>query len=366
MTADLSFITEVEDAISNGSRDRRRDMLRHVTDLFIVGAAQYSDEDVALYDDVIIRLAVDIEVSARALLAVRLASIPNAPPNIMRSLASDDINDVAGPVLAQSERLDDTTLVETASKKGQEHLLAISRRRCLSETVTDVLVERGDPQVVLSTAENRGAKFSETGFAKLVERSDGDDRLAECVGLRPDLPPRLFLKLLAKASQAVRTKLEAAHPNAGREVHQAVDEVTSRIRAEMLAASPDYAAARAGVKFLHQSGLLDDSKLGSFAQAGRFEEIAVALALLSDVPIQFIERALLQEAPDTLLILARSLGLSWPTVKAILVMRGGKRFVSRGEIAHCLASFERLKHATAQEIVRFYRAREQTAAKLFA
>ena len=137
-------------------------------DLFIVGAVQYSDEDVTRFDDVIIRLAVDIEISARALLAIRLAPIPNAPTGIIRSLAADDIIDIAGPVLTQSERLDDTTLAETPSKKGQEHLLAILRRRCLCEAVTDVLVERGDQQVVLSTAENRGAKFSETGFATLV------------------------------------------------------------------------------------------------------------------------------------------------------------------------------------------------------
>ena len=104
-------------------------------------------------------------------------------------------------VLIQSERLDDPTLVENARKKSQEHLLAISRRRSLSEMVTDVLLERGDQQVVLSTAENRGAKFSEAGFEMLVQRSAGDDRLTGCVGSRPDIPPHLFLKLLAIASE---------------------------------------------------------------------------------------------------------------------------------------------------------------------
>ncbi len=189
-----------------------------VTDLFIMGSEQYSDDEIALFDDVIIRLAAEIELSARSLLAVRLAPIPNAPPKIIRALAFDDAIEVARPVLVQSERLDDPTLVENGRRKGQEHLLAISRRRSLSEPVTDVLVERGDQRVVLSIAENRGARFSDGAFAILVRRSAGDDRLAACVGSRPEIPAHLFLDLLAKASHIVRAKLEAAHPQAKREV----------------------------------------------------------------------------------------------------------------------------------------------------
>src|SRR5204863_4052390 len=115
-------------AIAAGSNGRRREMLQRVTDLFIVGSPAYSDDEIDLFDDVITRLAAEIEQSARALLAVRLAPIPNAPPKIMRALASDDSIDVAAPVLAQS---DEPMLVETATRKSQEHLLAISRRRSL-------------------------------------------------------------------------------------------------------------------------------------------------------------------------------------------------------------------------------------------
>jgi uncharacterized protein (DUF2336 family) len=45
--------------------------------------------------------------------------------------------------LSQSERVDEPTLIEGASKKSQDHLFAISGRLRLSVPVTDVLVERG-------------------------------------------------------------------------------------------------------------------------------------------------------------------------------------------------------------------------------
>ena len=358
MSFDLRLINDVENAIATGSVERRNTALRRVTDLFLVGSEQYSDDEIALFDDVIIRLAAEIELSARSLLAVRLAPVPNAPPRTIRALAFDDAIEVARPVLVQSERLDDRALVENGRKKGQEHLLAISRRRSLSEEVTDVLVQRGNQQVVLSAAENRGARFSDLGFATLVQRSAGDDKLAACVGSRPEIPAGLLVELLAKASHIVRAKLEVEHPQAKRKVQQAVEEASERIWIEVLDGSPERAAARALVETLRRSGELDGSKLQAFAKDGRLEETTTAIALMCKISLQFVERAMMQERSETVLVLARAVGLSWSAVKAILLLRAGKRIIAADEIAQCLARFERLKPATAKEILRFYQKRD--------
>jgi hypothetical protein len=226
-----------------------------------------------------------------------------------------------------------------------------------------VLVQRGNQRVVLSTAENGGARFSDLGFAILVQRSAGDDRLAACVGSRPEIPPHLFLELLAKASHIVRAKLEVEHPREQREVRQVVEEVAEHIRTEALDGLPDHAAARALVESLHRSGALDDDKLRTFAKDGRPEEITAALALMCNISLQFVERAMMQERPETILVLARAAGLSWSTVKAILLLQAGKRIIAADEVAQCLARFERLKPATATEILRFYRKRDLAGTK---
>jgi uncharacterized protein (DUF2336 family) len=256
-----------------------------------------------------------------------------------------------------SERLDDPALVRNAREKSQEHLLAISQRQSLSEAVTDVLVARGDQQVVLTTARNRGARFSNKGYAKLVERSQGDDTLAECVGSRPDIPSHLFLILLAKASKAVQDKLEALHPYAKRQVRQAVAEATIRIRDQSLAATPSSLAARASVEELRDAGQLDAEKIAALAKAGRFDETTAALALICDLPFEFVLRAMTQDRAETALVLIKAAELPWPTAKAILALRSANRPMAPDEMAQCLASFERLKPATAQEIARFYRLR---------
>jgi hypothetical protein len=53
-------------------------MLRRVTDLLVDGANVYTDEHVALFDDVIGRLSRGIEAKVRAELSNRLAPIANA------------------------------------------------------------------------------------------------------------------------------------------------------------------------------------------------------------------------------------------------------------------------------------------------
>src|SRR3954471_16874000 len=134
-----SLLDELQSTLAHGSVARRVETLRKVTDLFINGAVDYSDEQIGLFDDVFQCLMVHIETSARALLANRLAPIDTAPPGTIRALALDDIIEIAAPVLSGSERLDDDALIETARNKSQAHLLAISIRTVLSGAVTDVL-----------------------------------------------------------------------------------------------------------------------------------------------------------------------------------------------------------------------------------
>src|SRR5258705_1105002 len=225
-----NLLDELQTTLAHGPVARRVETLRRVTDLFLGGAVDYSDEQIALFDDVFHCLMRHIEASAKALLANRLAPVDTAPPLTIRALAFDDLIEVAAPVLAQSERLDDEALIETARNKSQAHLMAISTRKTLSGAVTDVLVLRGNDEVVQSTVNNPGAEFTERGFTRLVNRAEGDDNLATCVGLCPTIPRHLYLKLVAKASDVVRQRLGAPTPTQAAGVPTAGNETTHRAR----------------------------------------------------------------------------------------------------------------------------------------
>src|SRR5436190_20604122 len=172
MHSPISIMTDVEVAIAHGSSARRAEMLRRVTDLFIGQSPQYSNDEIALFDEVIGMLAAEIETAARITLATQLAPIPNAPQKIINRLATDDAIEVARPVLAHSDRVDETTLIQSAMMRSQQHLLAICRRRTISERITDVLIARGERQVLAGLAGNPGAQISEHGYSTLVNRSE--------------------------------------------------------------------------------------------------------------------------------------------------------------------------------------------------
>jgi uncharacterized protein (DUF2336 family) len=187
-----SLIAELEDAVKNHSADKRLATLRRVTDLFLNEADRLNDQQIHVFDDVLVKLIQRIETKALAELSSRLAPIDNAPIEVIRRLARDDEITVAAPVLAQSPRLTANDLIEVARTKSQGHLLAISGRKALEESVTDVLLSHGDRQVATRLATNSGARFSESGFEKLVQKGETDASLAEKVGLRLDLPARLL------------------------------------------------------------------------------------------------------------------------------------------------------------------------------
>src|SRR5262245_42979008 len=99
MSDRTSLIRELEDAIERGSNQRRAETLHRVANLFTKRSGELSEHHVELFDDVILRLAREIETKARAELARQLAPLDNAPPNTVRNLAQDDAIEVAAPVL---------------------------------------------------------------------------------------------------------------------------------------------------------------------------------------------------------------------------------------------------------------------------
>jgi uncharacterized protein (DUF2336 family) len=360
-SAPIAFLDEIGEALAHGSRERRESMLRHVTDLFAGRAADYSEDEVALFDDVINLLAAEIEFHARVALATQLAPIPNAPPRIVKALAFDDAIEIAAPVLTKSARLDDASLVTVARTRSQQHLLAICGREALSETVTDSVILRGDRRVLMRLADNAGARISERGYGVFAERADGDDKLIERLGLRADIPRAIFLMLLAHASALVREKLEAARPDLRAEVSEAVAAAALSLQEESRDISAE-AAAQSLVFSLHGTGELRDNYVEIFSRAGQFEETAFAISQLCDLPVRAVERALAQKRSETVLILAKAAALHWPATLAILQMRAARLGIPVGNLEQARASFDKLKPATAQELVRFYRARETAPA----
>jgi len=344
----------LEEVLQHGSAERRARTLQRITTLFLNSADQFNEDHVALFDGVFTRLIEEIESKARAELSNRLAPVSNAPIEAVRRLAKDDDITVAGPVLEQSPRLPDADLVDIAKTKSQAHLLAISGRTGIAEQVTDELVRRGDRHVVRGVADNRDARLSDRSFTTLVNQAEEDGILAEKVGMRPDIPPRLFRDLLLKATEVVQQRLlAAAKPDTQAEIRRVLVRVSNEVAT---ATSRDFSAAEYLIETLNKQGRLNEAALVDFASTGKYEEMLAALSRLCVVPIDVVDRLMGGDRPDPILILCKSAGWEWPTVKALIMARPGKGASSTG-LDTAFSNFERLSPATAQRVMRFWQAR---------
>jgi uncharacterized protein (DUF2336 family) len=357
MGAPASLLPELEDVVQHGTAERRAETLRRITSLFLDGAAAFNEHHVALFDDVIGCLIEEIEAKALAELARRLAPVPNAPAGVVSTLARNDDIEVAGPLLKQA-RLDDPDLMYVAETKSQAHLLALSARTGISEALSDILVARGDRDVARSIATNHQARLSEDAFTALVQRAEQDGVLAEKVGMRTDIPPRLFRQLLMQASDVVQKRLLAqARPDTQAEIRKVLAKVTDEVGAK--AAPRNYTAAMSAVRALHKERKLGEADIAEFANAGRYEETIAALATVCAVPVEVVDRLMNGERADPVLILARAAGFGWPTVRAIIGARPGAKATAQ-VVDAAFENFERLTSATAQRVVRFWQVRQGT------
>lgn len=350
-------LPDVDELVRDVSPARRGEAVRKLGVLFAESAEHFNAQHVALFDAVLKCLLLEAGSDVRADLADRIASLVNAPPSVVRELVHDDVIRVSAPLLRASPLIDEPTLIEIARMKGQPHLLAISQRAAISENITDVILRRGEREVVRSVARNLTAAFSVLGYSSLVQRAADDGTLAVAVGQREDLPAPLLQQLLSESVDLVRRKMfQAASParKAGL-ARSMVDMVTDGDRPS---GKHDYADAQKLVGDLHETGDLNQEAIAKFARERKFEETVAALAAISGLTVDAVDQIVSGGKRDSILILGRALGLGWATVRPLLALRLALgRNPSVTDVEEARVSFERLSLSTAQRMLKFWKDR---------
>ncbi|HEY4203432.1 MAG TPA: DUF2336 domain-containing protein [Xanthobacteraceae bacterium] len=350
-------IPELQDIARSVAPARRAAAIRQISELFVQGSELFGADHVALFDGILLGLLPQTEIAARAELAERLATLVNAPPRLVGELARADQIAVAGPLLRSSPLIVESVLVELARSRGQDHLLAISERQMVSAAVTDLVIRRGDRDVVRRLAGNAGAQFSEAGYGGLLKRATDDGMLAIAVGQREDLSASQLNELLATSVDLVRRRLFAqATPSRKAVIAQAMTTLSEgKVRPVV---RRDFTSAQRAIIALHRAGQLDESTLFGFAKAHQYEEAIVALAAMARIPVAMTEGLFTGPRIDSILVLGKSLDLAWPTVRAIVVLRlGPNRVPAETDIENARLNFQRLVPVTAQRMLAFWRSR---------
>jgi uncharacterized protein (DUF2336 family) len=358
MTIATSLIPGLDEIVRHGDPKRRAEAARRIAELFLQGAANFRPDHVDLFDGVLTDLVPHTEPAARAALAERLSVLANAPRGLVGQLAREDEILIAGPLLRRSPVIDEGALIEIARLKGQGHLLAMTERPTLTPGVTDVIVRRGDREVVRRAAVNAGAEFSHAGYSALIKRAGSDAVLTLAVGQREDLSGVQLKDLLAGSIDIVRRRLfDVVKPQRQAAISRAISEISGV--PEIVESRRDFAPAQRAILALHRAGELNEAALLGFAKTFKYEESVAALAAMSGVKIATLDRLIAGDRHDPILIVGKAVDLEWPTVRAlILLRRGPNRVPSPADIESARVNFARLMPSTAERVVSFWQTRQ--------
>jgi len=358
MTVVTSLIPGLDEIVRNGDPERRAEAARRIADLFFEDAAHLRPNHVDMFDEILIDLVPHAELIARAELAERLSLLGNAPRVLVARLARESEILVAGPILRRSPVIDEDTLLEIARVKGQSHLLAMSERPRLSPDLTDVIVQRGDRDVIRRAAGNAGALFSEGGYTELIKRASYDGVLTLTVGQRGDLSDVRLKQLLAGSLDVVRRRLfDVVKPERQNAIKQAMAEISGV--AERLESKRDFVPAQRTILALHEAGDLNEAALLGFAKSFRYEESVAALAAMSGVNIPVLDNLFSSDRHDPILIIGKTIALEWVSVRALILLRlGPNRVPAPADIEAARVNYARLMPSTAERVVGFWKTRQ--------
>jgi len=287
------------------SSERRRELLRGVTDMFFAGE-DHGATELGLFDAVMGKLASEMEVAVRAELAGRMAEAARPPAGLMRRLAGDEI-EVARPVLQGSAALSEDDLISVARTRGQDHLRAISQRTIVPAAVSDAIVERGDDDTLGVLLRNSGAALSRKAHERAVDRAVQNPDLHEAVVTREQLPIDLLNEMYFVVEARLRDRITSANAAIDpAQLEAALAAGRKRVAVGDGALPADYAEAEAAVRSMIARGDVGPRVLAALLRNRETTKFLVALAELAGIDFHTARRILERKELDALAIVCKA------------------------------------------------------------
>jgi uncharacterized protein (DUF2336 family) len=267
----------------------------------IVPGLSHDDHDKAwrTVHQVLILLARDQLPRVRRALSEALKSLPNAPHDVVRTLALDHEATVAAPVLEFSPVLTDEDLKEVIrSSPMTAQLVAISRRINVGEEVSMAIVGAGNVDAITALLKNESAQIREETLDAIIDAAPRQLTWHEPLVHRRHLNTKAALRIAEFVAHALVQTL-AQRSDLDKETTATLGKmVLEKLRRddERSGLSPDdpdlvldpsaLSAAKRQIEALAQNNRLKpDYVMRQLAADGSLSLVVAALAHMADLPI---------------------------------------------------------------------------------
>ncbi|MEQ1753672.1 MAG: DUF2336 domain-containing protein [Micropepsaceae bacterium] len=359
MQPNTSRFSRLVDLAKETSSDKRRELLREVTDVFLGTAPDCTDTEKSYFGDIIGKVSTGMDIAVRRQLAARLADNPDAPRALVQQFANDDFT-VASEVLSKSPVLQDSDLISIASSKNQHKLGAIATRKSIPESVSDAIVQHGDDEVVVQLVSNTGAQVSRETFSRVIERSETSTVLQAPLVDRNDLPVdmlnEMFTFVKSDLRDMVRQKLSAVPPEV---LEKALLDAQSEVMADIKQMKDADRKAMVFVTEMASQKKLNETLLIHLSRSLKAVELIHAFARLSEIDVKTIRRIFNAKNIEGVAIISRSMRFERGTFSTIAMSLVENLGSSTSNIHEILAVYEQVTSEAAQRVMRFWRVRKE-------
>jgi Uncharacterised protein conserved in bacteria (DUF2336) len=176
--------------------------------------------------------------------------------------------------------------------------------------------------------------------------------------LREDIPRHLFQQLIAKASDDVKKRLKHERPAMVDQIQSSVTDITGELQSKFGPVSRSYFVAKRVVATQHRQGNLNEDSISLYARSHKLDEVTIGLSLLCALPGDVIERAVLDQKREMLLILAKALDFSWATTMSLLFLGAKDHRITAQDLKDLEREFSRLNVETSRSVLEFYQSRK--------
>jgi uncharacterized protein (DUF2336 family) len=205
--SDIAPLTGLSDAEPPPRPSKARTaLLKRLADVVCLPSSRVNAFERAMTADLLVEMLREADVSDRARVAHRLATLTEPPPVLSRLLLRD-VFQVSRDLLENCPSLCDTDLVDCVRHASMEHRRVIAQRRTVSDVVCEALVEALETPVIETLLRNDQARLSGDSVEVLVAATREHPRYIPLLLRRRELRPShayiLFWWADAEARRAI-------------------------------------------------------------------------------------------------------------------------------------------------------------------
>jgi len=246
-----------------------------------LGSEQAAEERAAV-EDVARKLAVDVSVKVRRVLAYELRRCSVLVPDLAEKIAKD-VEAVAGPFLAVTKAITDKAFIRLLPQLEDYALAILAGRSDLSDAVVHALAQNGKVQSITSLVRNDHVRLVEKTCDTVVNRFGENIYMMDQFSARRDLPIAVVERIVDKVSDHCRAVLVEHYSVSDEQAGQLLDATKMEFLSEQLKGA-DEAQIHACVTELRSARRLNFMMAIEMANKGCLPFLESTLALEAGLP----------------------------------------------------------------------------------